>query len=162
MATINGIGTRFNGISKPNEQGVITATCWFTFIYLPIIPLWRAELIREITNPNEFRYWVINKQPIQIKEVLQTYMFGWIITPLLWFGPLILCIKEIAMYMGLLSSEPVNVFSHFEWYEGMIVFSILYMLVFTWKWKDWDEKRGLPKNYKEILRERQSVMRKPI
>lgn len=154
MGTFNGIGTKFNGISEIDNEGKITATCWVVFLYFPIFPLWKAKLKREITKSNEFKYQIIEKQSLQSKEILKTYLFGWIITPLIWFGPLILCIREVADYIGIPKSEFKGVANGggFGIYEGLVAFAILYMIIFAWKWKDWDEERGLPKNYKDILK----------
>jgi hypothetical protein len=151
MGTLNGIGTRFNGFSKPDEEGKVTATMWFTFFYLPVLPLSKQEFIREITPSNEFRYRVISKQPLQAKEILMTYLFGWIIIPVLWFGPCILCIREIADKIGI----PPAAEKGFGVYELLMTVSIIYVVIFVWKLKDWDEARGLPENYKAILKERQ-------
>jgi hypothetical protein len=156
MHTITGIGTIFYGISKPNDKGIINATYWFVFLYFPIIPLWRAELVREVTKPRIFNYQLISKQRLRIKEVIRTYFFGWIITPLIWFGPAILIIPEIAVYIGLSPTDKGG----FGLYEGLLVFSIIYFIVFVWKWKNWIEKQGLPENYKDILKDKQQSITK--
>lgn len=141
--SINGTGTRFYGISNPDEQGKITATLWFTFLFFPVFPISRYSMTRALTHPREFRYTIIEKQNLVWSEVFMTWLWGWIITPVLWFGPLLLCIREVITALGVKRESTQDTFM------GV---AILYLIVFTWLWKDWLDKQGLPKNYKQLLK----------
>lgn len=141
VANIRGIGTKFNGISEIDNEGNITATYWIVFLFLPIFPLFKCKLRREITSAIFFKYQIIEKQPLQWKEVLLTYLFGWIIIPILWLGPLFLCIREIAVYIGIPDASHG---SGFGIYHLLVLYAIIHLVVFVWRLKEWDEKRGLP------------------
>ena len=45
MSTINGIGTKFLGECEHHADGSYIATRWFTFVYLPVIPLYSARIL---------------------------------------------------------------------------------------------------------------------
>lgn len=145
--SINGTGTKFYGISLPDAEGKSTATLWVTFLFLPLVPLKRVTIKRQLTDPRRFVYTEVARENFSTKEILMTYLFGWIITPLAWFGPLVLCIREVASAIGI----PTEGDSTPLW-TGMIVFAILWLIVFTWKWKDWLDKQGLPSDYKQLLK----------
>ncbi|MES2131171.1 MAG: hypothetical protein V4506_02410 [Bacteroidota bacterium] len=148
MSTINGVGTGFNGFSQPDEDGNITATKWFTVLYFPVLPLWKAKLKRQLTTSDVFQYQLISYEKMNAKEILTTYIYGWLFTPVLFFWPLVLSVREVAAAIGIPTEN-----AGFGIYEAMITFSILYLVIFVWKWKDWMEERGLPKNYKELLKQ---------
>jgi hypothetical protein len=146
MSTINGIGTKFYGINGPAIDGKCTAIKWFTFVYIPLIPLYRVEIIREVTRPHQFVFQLIQKNSLKIKEVLKTYLYA-ILTLAGLFGPFILA----AIYHDQLSMLQKN--------EDVITGAIVvYIIAFVWIWKDMDEKKGLPKDYKHILKQKESTL----
>lgn len=154
MSSINGIGTGFNGFSQPDGEGHVTATKWFIFLYFPVLPLWKAKLKRQLTESHVFQYHLLSYEKMTAKEILTTYLYGWLVAPVLFFGPLILSIREVAAAIGIPTEN-----AGFGIYQALITFSILYLVIVVWKWKDWMEERGLPKNYKELLN--QQKMSKP-
>lgn len=148
MSTINGVGTGFNGFSEFDPEGNFTATKWFTIFYFPIFPLWKGTLKRQVTECTVFQYQLLGYEKMNAREVLSTYLYGWILTPLMLLWPLVLCVKEIAGAIGI----PTE--GNRSWiYMAFMIFGILYLVVAVWKWKDWMEERGLPANYKEQLKQ---------
>ncbi|MBI3136919.1 MAG: hypothetical protein HYZ14_19745 [Bacteroidetes bacterium] len=139
MATLNGIGTKFHGFRNCQPDGTADVTLWLVFLYFPIIPLRSYRIKRKATTMREFSYTVQEKIPLHFKSVLTTWFFGWIVTPILWFWPLPFAVREVGEYLGYTTENADGAFYYF-----VIAFAITYIVVFAWKWKDWDEKRGLP------------------
>ncbi len=139
MATLNGIGTKFNGFQNSSAEGISEVTLWITFFYFPIIPLKAYTIKRHATDMREFRYDVLEKKSLQLKSVLITYFYGWIVTPILWFWPMPFAVREVGEYLGYTNENAEGGIYYF-----IITFAILWIVVFAWKWKDWDERRGLP------------------
>jgi hypothetical protein len=154
MSTLNGIGTRFNGMSKLNQDGNVYATLWFTFFYIPLIPLWKAEIKREIILPlKEFNYQIIQKLPLDRNEILKTYFYGWVLIPAILFGPAILLIPEIYQQLGVVTPPSRNLIKgdSLSWHDWSFILYILYLLIAVIKLYSHDIKRGMPKEYKNIL-----------
>jgi heme/copper-type cytochrome/quinol oxidase subunit 4 len=99
-----------------------------------------------------FQYQVVEKFKLQPVEVLKTYIYGWFVAPLLLFGPLILCVKQVALSLGL----PLSLYETDKGTTALfnicITAGILNLVVMVLLWSRWDEARGLPKNYKELLK----------
>lgn len=148
MSTMNGVGTGFNGFSGFDPEGNFTATKWFTIFYFPVLPLWKGRLRRQVTECTVFQYQLLGYEKMTASEILSTYLYGWILTPLMLLWPLILSVKEIAGIIGV-PTEGNGSWIHMI----LIVFGILYLAVAVWKWKDWMEERGLPANYKQQLKQ---------
>jgi len=139
--TLNGVGTKFNGFTNHKPDGTSDVVLWLVVLFFPIIPL-RAYRIKTIeAEPNEFYYETLQRIPMDLKSVLVTYFFGWIVTPILWFWPMPFAVREVGEYFGYTNENADGGF-----YTFVIVFSIAWIIVFTWRWNAWDEKRGLPKN----------------
>jgi len=152
--SINGTGLRFYGISNPDQDGRSSATVWVTFFFFPLIPVRRVILTRKVTLPRDFVYTIHEKQSLRLKEIASTWMWGLIIVPVLLLAPLVLCIREVATAIGIPTDG-----NGFGLYETLILFSIVYLVVFVWKWKDWIDRRGLPQNYRQILSQPQPPRR---
>lgn len=123
MFRINGIGLSFDGVSKPDHEGNCTATQWFTFIFIPIFPIARYKLKPIKKVPFRFEFQTISKQKIVLTEILQTYLFGWILFPALIFAPLVL----------------VGVFANTQ--IPLILLAIAWLIVSVWKLRTWDYER---------------------
>ncbi len=143
MSTLNGIGTRFYGFSKPDEEGNCKATLWLSFFYLPFIPLKTVIIKREVTKPHIFQYNVVRKEKIEPFEILKTYFFSWIIMPLLLAWPGIFCVREVSEKIGIPVDDSSGVGVSTTW-TVIFTFSIIYFIVALLLLKSWDEKRGLP------------------
>lgn len=98
---INGIGATLLGISAPDEFGNSTATTWFTFIYLPLIPVGRMTVRFLEHKGSGFSYTIIKKEKLVLTEIFRTYLFGWILFPLMIFGPAAIVQKGIWETLGL-------------------------------------------------------------
>jgi hypothetical protein len=153
MSTFNGIGTKLLGFSKVDEYGCCYATKWFTIFFLPIIPLERIRIKRDTENKYVFKYHILEqgKNP-DWKNILSTYLYGWVLFPLFIFTPDILCVREVAHAIGVPETtfeDMYHTFDHFGIYQFMMAFSLVWTLTVIWKLKDWDEARGLPKKPEE-------------
>lgn len=70
MFRINGIGTTMLGFTDADQDGNCFATMWFTFLYIPILPLKRLKIHRV----DEISFLEIERTPIVLNEVLLTYI----------------------------------------------------------------------------------------
>ena len=151
MSTINGIGTKFYGISGLDNGGCSTATKWVTFLFFPIIPLYKEKIKRTITKPYEFQYEIIAREKLSFTEIIQTYIWWWCIIPLSLFRPLLLCIPELQQSLGF--HLPTNGFNDPAIGDYLLVVAIIWMLFTRSRFLTWNEKRWLPTNYKELLKD---------
>lgn len=105
LGTLNGIGTRLLGWTH-HEDGTATATVWFTFLYLPVFPLSRHSLLspgQEDFDPRDSavrglhglaplrlttRYYFTGRLTLCGAEVLRTYLYAYVLLPLMLFAPL--------------------------------------------------------------------------
>lgn len=106
MFTYNGIGERLLGW-RHGPEGRATATLWFTFLYLPIFPIARYELISPTSVDLEPRfslmqliqaflplkvlrtsYEFVAQVPISRKEVWTTYLYAYLWVPAKIYLPL--------------------------------------------------------------------------
>jgi hypothetical protein len=120
---LNGCGTKFLGIRREADR--VTGTYWVTLLFIPIIPLYKAT----IAYPKRNRVLVSEKTKLDFRDVMWTYLWGWLLIPLVVFGPILLGITTIALMRN-----------------GMLG-TIIYLLGFIWAgiavWKlaDWDDRR---------------------
>ena len=96
MSTFNGIGTMWQGISKPNASGMRTGTRWFTVFYLPVVPLSRHRFRYGGSAQSRWSflgrttpYTVYSKESLDVGEILTTYLLSWVICPLILVVPLV-------------------------------------------------------------------------
>lgn len=127
--TINGVGLRYLGLVPTEKTSEVLATVWFTFLYLPILPLRRERLM--LVGQREFRFHVIERVTLDWNDVARTYVFGWILLPLLVLWPLPIAVVEVQGFLGI--PKHVQPF--------VIFFAIIWLVVSVWKLKGWDEKR---------------------
>lgn len=77
MSTVNGIGTSFVGECGHEKDGSYISTRWFTFVYVPVIPLFSAR----IHGQSEGKLtpvglsWATDYEelPLHMPQVLRTY-----------------------------------------------------------------------------------------
>lgn len=136
MMNINGTGTRFLGYSPLDKDGSCFVTNWVTILYLPVIPLYRAKIKRKITLPIEFKYEILDKDKLVLKEVIITYLFGWIIFPLIIFWPFTFSFFSIQRFIGIQNQDLFII--------PFSVFALVWVIFISWRLKLWDERRGLP------------------
>ncbi|GEM_PF-4949550 len=148
MSTFNGIGTRFLGFSKTEAGDAYYATNWFTFLFFPVIPLYRAKVILKKTEQDwsvlKKKYDILSKEKLSAKEIFSTYLFGWILIPLFIVWPVIFCITEVADVIGLPPSEFKGLINgpNFGVREYLFFAALIWIVVVAWKLKKWDDKRG--------------------
>lgn len=111
------------GVQKPANPNVRFATLWFTFLYIPIIPLWRGAYRLDKT--------LIEKNQLQLREVLTTYLFSYLLVPFLLFTPMGLAVVEVQEAIGI--SKDLQV--------PLMILSVLWVIGGGWKLADWDEAR---------------------
>ena len=108
MATFNGTGSRFLGW-RHQDDGLSTATLWFTVAYFPLVPLRRFRL-RNLTDFDAERSptglavlaalgggvsWtepvdVLERLPLSWREIVATYLRCYVLIPLLCLWPIAL------------------------------------------------------------------------
>ena len=145
MPTLNGIGTKYHGFRNTTPDGISDVTLWLVFLYLPILPLRSYRMQCTPGENNELYYQLLERIPMNVSSILTTYFFGWIVTPILWFWPIPFAVREVGEYLGYTNEDAEGGF-----YTFVIIFAIAWMAVFAWCWKNWDEKRGLPKTGRQV------------
>jgi hypothetical protein len=105
QSTIQGMGTLHYGW-RHFEDGTATATCWITFLWLPIIPL-RKSRLRVLTDfrrdlrgdapgqialrgggvIQEDRFELIEKLPLSARDIALTLVKAYVVLPLLLVCP---------------------------------------------------------------------------
>lgn len=132
---MNGIGTTLLGVSAQNEQNRATATYWFTFCYLPVLPLQRLYVQFLPHEGSGFAYQTIEKTPLNLKEIALTYLFGWLVVPASLLAPLFLGITEIWQQLGLPENGQLP----------YILLCCLWLGIGVWKLADWHEAQCRPR-----------------
>ena len=79
------IGLIFYGISDPDENDVATATRWFMFVYLPLIPLGRYRIQLTDRSPE-----IIESIPWDGMEILKTIIYAWVYVPFKMAVPMVI------------------------------------------------------------------------
>jgi len=102
-----------------DQDGVATATLWFTFVFLPLIPLRRYRVQFLPSQGAGYSYQVLSEEKRSISEILKTYLLGWIVSPILIFGPLFFAIRENWETLQLPEA----------WYTPYVIFSIIWFIV---------------------------------
>ncbi len=134
IISFNGTGIKFLGYSALDEKEHCTATSWIVFLWFPIYPLRRYKL--EMKAGDEGRMFaVIDQTPKENKEIVQTYLWGWLLVPLVVLGPLVTLAfltetKVVNTDSGLFSKLLGTGL-------GWTVISILLLY-------HWDQRRGMP------------------
>ena len=131
---INGIGTTLLGISKPDGEGISTATKWFTFVFLPIFPIRRMRVRFLPHKGSGFSYQIISNERLVLAELLKTLLYCWVLIPLIGFAPLIFALKEIWTALGLPKSLQIP----------YIIAGVIWVGVIIWKTADRHEERCRP------------------
>lgn len=131
MLSINGFGARYIGIRKTNKPDERSATMWITALYFPIIPIGRHIVQPKSLHGTRFEYFVLEKTPLNWKEIFLTYLFGWIIIPIAGLTPMAFAVIEVQEALGIPNSLQAPI----------MVLGIIWIIIFLWKLADWDENR---------------------
>lgn len=133
MSRINGTGTWFLGVEKSDQNGVFTATAWVTVFFFPFVPLKRYLIKPTKVGGNRFQFQTLGKTDLNWHEILLTYFYGWILMPLGFLAPIPFAIVEVQNTLGVPKMlQPI-----------VIGLAIVWMGVYVWKLKTWDENRWL-------------------
>ena len=97
VARLEGFGTAFLGVKRDPRRSYHTATVWVTFFYAPILPLRRYR----VKFGEDGAYTLMKRTPLSFAEVLECYVWCWMILPVVLLGPLFLGITEIWESVGL-------------------------------------------------------------
>ncbi|MFJ6012759.1 hypothetical protein [Streptomyces sp. NPDC092952] len=96
LGTYNGFGRTLLGRTKPDADGACFATHWFTLLLLPIRPLGRyyvkeGATVERSTGPgastSTTEYVFLGEAELRASEVIRTYLFRWVVVPLVVAGP---------------------------------------------------------------------------
>lgn len=145
MRRVNGIGTTLLGVSRMDKNNVATATQWFTILFLPIIPLVRYYVQFLPPEGSEYSYIILSKDKLNIKEILKTYLFGWIIVPILLFGSIM-----GAIYFIIFLSNFTFVKAHTNIFGYVFVIGLIigWLFCFFYFWGKWKKNKYHPQNNK--------------
>src|SRR5690348_996806 len=100
MSRIAGTGTMWLGAGPRHADDTCDATLWLTFLFAPLLPLRRSRLELHPHRGNGISVRERGRTPLIAREIVSTYLFGWIIAPLLLAGPLVLAIPELGIVPG--------------------------------------------------------------
>ena len=131
---ISGIGVTLLGVSNKQPDGTATATWWFTFLYLPVLPVRRVRVRFLPHKGSGISFEEISDEDRIASEILKTYLYGWILIPLLIFWPLILSIV-----MNNLAAKLPQ-----PWQIPAVVFMIVWILGWILILLSWHEKKYKP------------------
>lgn len=145
--TINGIGTRLLNCSPSVSEAFWEGYIWFTFLYAPVFPLRKVRFYWVLQDQN-FEFQEIEKLPMNGREIVWSYIKGWILFPVLLFWPIPFLVTEV--YHGMLHLPD----GLYNWLFG---FGIIYLIVVIWILADRYEAQGLPPDHREQLKARESL-----
>ncbi|MFD8597851.1 hypothetical protein ACFV1L_22880 [Kitasatospora sp. NPDC059646] len=92
LGTFNGFGRTMLGRTRVDADGACFATRWFTAAMLPIVPLGRYYLKvgetvdvagRGGASTSTTQYLFLGEARLRPSEILRTYLFFWVLVPLL-------------------------------------------------------------------------------
>ena len=130
IGRLNGIGVTLLGVNHRNRHAEAFATLWVTFLYLPLLPLARYHVqflsLEQRVGSTRTRYQILQRTPLKWTEIGHTYLFGWVLYPLLAGGPMILGVTEIWQGLGLPS----------RWQLPYVLVAIAWAIFITWKLMD--------------------------
>lgn len=89
MSTVNGIGLQLKGFTRKDGSGRCFATRWLVFCYLPLVPMDRFYLREGSTSDHHAGiyartatgYTIDGESRLRAGEVLRTYLFWWVVGP---------------------------------------------------------------------------------
>jgi hypothetical protein len=98
LGRTNGFGWTIMGLTRVDEDGNCFGTRWYTAAGLPILPLDRYYLkegdttysSRGRTSTETTSYQILGTAPLRSSEIIRTYIYCWLIAPLIGAGPLLL------------------------------------------------------------------------
>lgn len=134
MITINGTGFKYLGFSKLDKNGCCTATKWLVFAYFPLFPLKRHHLKFSLDQKFIRHYQVLGDSPSEKGEIISTYLWGWILIPLIVLAPLI--VTAVLTENGMSTKTPA--------FSNLLISGIIWAIISVLLFYRWDQMRGLP------------------
>ena len=144
MSTINGIGTRHLSWQH-QDDGSSYATVWICIFYLPIFPLKRhhlkvlneanrekvigvKEVIAALSPHKEVvdKYNILEELPLNRKEVLNTYLYAWLIHPLAMAAPFIAMWIFVKLFSGFIKNKEWMLWVFTVWILASFGFVMIY------------------------------------
>lgn len=97
-----GCGVRLLGVRAAPRPDQHAATFWVTAFFVPLFPLGRRVVRFVDPGLSEARWVTLETTPIEAREVARTYLFGWILFPLLLVGPFLIgsWAPKLAAWLG--------------------------------------------------------------
>lgn len=131
------------GCNNVAADGTCEGYYWFTFLYAPIYPIRKIRFERRLTERDFFEFFELQNLKTDRMEVLNTYLKGWLLYPILIFWPIPLVVTEV--YHGVLHGPEAL-------YNWFIAFALIWIVVIVWRLADQYERQGLPPDYREQMR----------
>jgi hypothetical protein len=75
FTSINGIGSTLYGRSDLHDDGSYVATEWFTFIFVPILPICSYRVIKTRATIIGSDYQILEKFPPRTSHIIKGYVF---------------------------------------------------------------------------------------
>jgi hypothetical protein len=132
---INGIGITLLGIAGDDGPDESTATLWFTFAFLPVIPIRRMRVKFLSHKGSGFSYQFIANEKLVLSEILRTYLYCWILVPALGLAPFLLGNDKIWTALSIPKSLQIP----------YLALCAIWAVVYIWKVADRHEARCRPK-----------------
>jgi hypothetical protein len=108
VSTFNGLGTMYYGW-RHQDDGTATATKWFVVVWVPVVPLarYRLRVVTDFQKKEPFmevkrdgflagaaavqrtEYQLLQKVPLVLTEVLSTYVWTYLVGPILMAWPVL-------------------------------------------------------------------------
>lgn len=134
MSTLNGFGTKYLGYTAPDDEGNCYATEWVVALYFPVFPLARRKLCGEFNARGDKQFYLLGKTPLVTRELIQTYLWGFIVVPVLVLLPLLLMM--VLAYAGI-------IVDHSTAFGLFFIIGIVWLLASIFLLIRWDSARGV-------------------
>lgn len=73
FTSVNGIGSTLYGKADQHDDGSYIATEWFTFFFVPVLPICSYRLIKTRTSILSSQYRILDKFPPRTSHIVQGY-----------------------------------------------------------------------------------------
>ena len=94
MLRINGIGFIHLGAQHQSDR-IVLATLWFSFLFLPVIPVRREQLEVLPSTGSGYAFRVLAKLPLDAAAIIKTLTLYWVVLPLAVGLPVPLLVSEV-------------------------------------------------------------------
>ena len=135
LYTYGGMGWRLLHNTRPDADGRLFATRWL-IVLLPIVPLGRYHVRRGriSSTGREFtiEYRFFGRSPLRPVEVIRTYVYFWVVVPVLFLGPIFVGAFRYARY----SEDPDAVMVPFAGLSLLLsAVQVAVFLLYRWRWR---------------------------